>query len=232
MRLFIGLSLIVLSFSTSWARVRKVEVIGDQVVTVRTATNIATIIQVPDKPNSLVVGDPNSFKVEYLDRAITIKPLHSRARSNLFIYTDGRRFNVQLVTAGESAADYVVYLESVRKTSVAEAKATLAERLTNGSVTIEMVRGRRLGGVVSLEFRIKCASREVFKPEWVWITQRGKTIPIHVLAFESAELVPGRRVNGIVQVKAEDFDLGFPLRLELRRKKVSYLTIPKVTSWR
>lgn len=232
MRLIVGLGVIALSFSTAWARVRKVEVVGDQVVTVRTATNIATIIQVPDKPNSLVVGDQNSFKVEYLDRAITIKPLHSRARSNLFIYTDSRRFNVQLVTEGEAAADYVVYLENVRKPPVAEARATLTERLTNGSLTIEMVRGRRAGSVVSLEFRIKSASRDVFKPEWVWITQRGATVPIHLLAFETAEIGPGRRVNGIVQIRTGDFELGSPLRLELRRKKISYLTVPKVSSWK
>src|SRR5690606_17824343 len=93
-------------------RVRKVEVKPDQIVTVRTAIGIATIIQVPERPNSIVVGDQSAFKVEYLDQAITIKPLHGSAKSNLYIYTDYRRFNVQLVTTSEPAADYVVYLEN------------------------------------------------------------------------------------------------------------------------
>lgn len=88
-------------------KVRKVEVKTDQIVTVRTAIGIATIIQVPDRPNSIVVGDQAAFKVEYLDQAITIKPLHGGAKSNLYIYTDYRRFNVQLVTSTEAAADYV-----------------------------------------------------------------------------------------------------------------------------
>jgi type IV secretory pathway VirB9-like protein len=96
----------------SWARVRTVEIKKDQIVTVRTALGVATIIQVPDRPTSLVVGDQTAFKVEYLDQAITIKPLHGGARSNLYIYTDYRRFNVQLMTTTEVSADYVVYLES------------------------------------------------------------------------------------------------------------------------
>jgi type IV secretory pathway VirB9-like protein len=68
-------------------RVRKIEVKPDQIVTVRTAIGIATIIQVPERPNSIVVGDQAGFKVEYLDQAITIKPLHSGARSNLYTNT-------------------------------------------------------------------------------------------------------------------------------------------------
>jgi type IV secretory pathway VirB9-like protein len=75
-----------------WAdtRVRRVQVQSDQIVTIKTAIGIATIIQVPDRPNSIVVGDLSAFKVEYLDQAITIKPLHSGARSNLYVYTDYR----------------------------------------------------------------------------------------------------------------------------------------------
>jgi len=91
-------------------RVRKVEVNGDQIVTVRTSIGIATIIQVPDRPNSVVVGDQDSFKVEYLDQAITIKPLTSGAKSNLYVYTDWKRFNVELISGAQASADYVVYL--------------------------------------------------------------------------------------------------------------------------
>ena len=56
------------------AHVRRVAVQPDQIVTVRTAIGIATIIQVPDSPNSVVVGDQSAFKVEYLDRAIALTP--------------------------------------------------------------------------------------------------------------------------------------------------------------
>lgn len=83
-------------------RVRRVQVQGDRIVTIRTAIGIATIIQVPDSPNSVVVGDQSTFKVEYLDRAITIKPLTFGAKSNLYVYTDWKRYNVQLISGSEA----------------------------------------------------------------------------------------------------------------------------------
>lgn len=101
-----------LSSSLCLARVRTVEVNADQVVTVKTSLGIATIIQVPDRPNSVVVGDQDSFKVEYLDQAITIKPLSPGAKSNLYVYTDWKRYNIELVTGQQGDADYVVYLIS------------------------------------------------------------------------------------------------------------------------
>ena len=67
----------------SASKVRKVFMASDEIVTVRTALGIATIIQVPEKPNSVVLGDQNSFRVEYLDQAITIKPLHGGANEQV-----------------------------------------------------------------------------------------------------------------------------------------------------
>lgn len=92
-------------------RIRRVVLAKDQIAKVQTAIGVATIIQVPDQPTSLVVGNQEGFKVEFLDTAITVKPLSANAKSNLYIYTDYRRFDVQLFTAQESTADYVVYLE-------------------------------------------------------------------------------------------------------------------------
>lgn len=47
--------------SFAFGRVRKIEVKSDQIITVRTAIGVATIIQVPDRPNSIVVGDQAGF---------------------------------------------------------------------------------------------------------------------------------------------------------------------------
>ena len=65
---FIWIFLFFISFETFAApsRVKRVPVLPDQIVTVKTALGIATIIQVPDRPNSLVVGDNEAFKVDML----------------------------------------------------------------------------------------------------------------------------------------------------------------------
>jgi len=126
------------------SRVRRVPVNGDQIVTVRTALGIATIIQVPDRPNSVVVGDQEAFKVEYLDQAITIKPIQGGAKSNLYVYTEWKRYNIQLVTGNEASADYVVYLENPKE-KVKDAKPSLSwtpfpSKLNNGNVSLDVNR--------------------------------------------------------------------------------------------
>lgn len=223
------------AFAFAGERVRKVEVKADQIVTVRTAIGIATIIQVPDRPNSIVVGDQAGFKVEYLDQAITIKPLHGGARSNLYIYTDYRRFNIQLVTVAEPLADYVVYLENPKEKikSSPLAWSNFRNQLKNDSITLATRRiAKTRDGVLLVEFEVRSEKREVFKPEWIWLTQKGTTLPIHSLALSAQELGHGRVVKGILQILRDDVSEKEPLRIEMRRKKISYLSLPKVTSWK
>ena len=93
------------------AKVRHVNLKPDEITTVKTAPGLATIIQVPDTPTRLVIGNKSAFKVEYLDKAVTIKPLRSLAGTNLYIYTDHHRYNVKLVSTKKTLADYVVYLK-------------------------------------------------------------------------------------------------------------------------
>ena len=223
----------------SWAetRVRRIDVRADQIVTVKTALGIATIIQVPDRPNSVVVGDQESFKVEYLDQAITIKPLHGGAKSNLYVYTDYQRYNIQLISGGEAQADYVVYLENPKE-KIKEVKSSLVwmrfyNRLKNDALTLDINRlGRARDGVLIVEFVIRSLKKERVKPEWIWLTQNGVTKPIHNLFFSSLEVRSGENVQGLLQILRRDIDENESLRIEVRRKKLSYLTIPKVVAWK
>lgn len=219
---------------STWARVRTVEVKKDQIVTVRTAIGVATIIQVPDRPNSIVVGDQNAFKVEYLDQAITIKPLHGGARSNLYIYTDYRRFNVQLVTTVETAADYVVYLENTKEKMKSSAIGwrKFVNSLKNDSLIFVTKRfAKTADGGLLVEFEVTSASREKFRPEWLWLTQGGIVRPIHNLALSGQSLSSGRPIKGVMQILASDIAQS-DLRIELRRKKTSFLTIPRAVLWK
>lgn len=219
----------------TWAKVRKIEVQKDQIITVKTALGVATIIQVPDNPNSIVVGDQSAFKVEYLDQAITIKPLHGNARSNLYIYTDYRRFNVQLVATHESLADYVVYLENPKEKikSSPIAWRNFRNHLKNESLTFETKRlAKTPDGILLIEFEIKSNKSEKFKPDWIWLTQSGVVKPVHNMALSSAYVSPQNSVKGILQVLRSDVTANSPLKIELRRAKTSYLTIPSGALWK
>ncbi|HLE12944.1 MAG: hypothetical protein A2504_13060 [Bdellovibrionales bacterium RIFOXYD12_FULL_39_22] len=216
-------------------RVRYVEVQPDQVVTVKTAIGIATIVQVPDSPNSVVVGDQSAFKVEYLDKAITIKPLVSGAKSNLYIYTEWKRYNVQLITGAEVRADYVVYLKHPKKKEDGSVIAwrSISKKLTNDDISLEVTRvGNTSGKFLFLEFQIISKQNRPIKPEWIWLTQEGVTKPINKLIFSSLTMKKGEFVKGVIQLAKEDIDVNAYLRFELRRKTISYLTIAKASAWK
>jgi type IV secretory pathway VirB9-like protein len=226
--------------SNAGMRVSRIQVQGDQIVTVRTSVGIATIIQVPDRPNSVVVGDQDSFKVEYLDQAITIKPLVGGAKSNLYIYTDWKRFNVELVSGSEALADYVVYLENPKNiTASASSKSfgikwtNFKNSLRNESLSLEVKRvGRAMNSVLLVEFSISSKKKESIKPEWLWLTQNGETCPIHSLFMSALEVTPQKSISGVLQIKESDLNTSEPVKLEMRTTKTSYLTLEKVNSWK
>ncbi|MDZ4661256.1 MAG: TrbG/VirB9 family P-type conjugative transfer protein [Pseudomonadota bacterium] len=237
MNLFLWILLVafpVASFASQ--RVRHVVVQKDQIITVRTAIGIATIIQVPDRPNSVVVGDQNAFKVEYLDQAITIKPLHGGAKSNLYVYTDWRRYNVQLITGSEPSADYVVYLDG-QKEKPKEIKSTvhwmnISKEINDGSLTLKLKRISKSKDLLTADFEFQSSARDKIDPSWIWITQSGKTKPIHNLIFSSFEVKATQNVKVLMQILRSDLDESISFKIELRRKKTTYLTLPKVSSWK
>lgn len=217
------------------ARVRKVEVTQDQIVTVKTALGIATIIQVPDRPNSIVVGDQAAFKVEYLDQAITIKPLRGGANSNLYVYTDYRRFNVQLVTGAESSADYVVYLDNPReKPEKSDFRWMNVKRsLENEGLRLTVNRvARTRDGMLLLEFDLISEKNQRLDPKWFWLKQGGVTRPIQNLFLSNLSVHANAPVSGTLQILRSDVNENESMRIELRRKKISFLTIPKVAAWK
>lgn len=88
--------------------IRTVEIGSEKIDTVRTAIGYSTIIEFPEKPLSAVLGDQDAFKLEYIGKSITVKPLIPHAKSNLFIFTDHDRFNCTLQTVSPAEVDYLV----------------------------------------------------------------------------------------------------------------------------
>lgn len=244
--MFLRLLLLVITFTmvsvNAKDRVRKLEVKLDQISKINTSVGIATIIQVPDRPNKVVLGNQDLFKIEYLDQAITIKPLSRQAKSNLYIYTDYRRFNVELISGDQSLADYVVYLEDEKPKFISLKKNDVVEKikwkkffktLKNESLHLET---RRLGfnsnGVIFLQFTINSKKEVEFKPEWIWITQNGVTVAIHNLFLSNLKIAKGKSINAVLQLKVSEVNPDLPIRLEMRKERTSYLTIQKIASWK
>lgn len=216
------------------SRVRTVEVNKDQIVTVRTAIGVATIIQVPDRPTSLIVGDSEAFKIEYLDQAITIKPLKSNAKSNLYIYTDWRRYSVQLVTSIEVMADYIVYLRAKQekpnpKEIVDWTNVALFEKSVGLKVAVSRI-GRLRSEYLFFEFTLE--GRGEVDPKWFWLIQAGKSKPIHRLALSTLSLNQNGHLEGLIQVRLKDLNTRDGVQLQIRRKKTITVKIPREILWK
>lgn len=233
--ILLGIGLALPSDVFAKERIRTVELKKDEIVTVNTALTVATIVQVPDRPLSVVVGDSEAFKVEYLDQAITIKPLSSSARSNLYIYTDYRRFDVALVTGSERSADYVVYLKPKvippKKpeviTWIKVERSFLAEGLL-----ISVRRVAKTKGFALIEFGLSSKQRVPIDPASFWLTASSRTIPIENLTLPALEIDKGRIVSGLIEMRLEQLSLENSLRFEYRGKKANGVNLPRLKDWK
>lgn len=61
-----------------------------------------TVLDFPSEPQKVVLGTKNSFSIEYIKNDLAISPTTTGARSNLFVYLQGRRFSLDLVTSSGS----------------------------------------------------------------------------------------------------------------------------------
>ena len=216
-------------------RVRTVLVAKDQIVKVRTSLGIASIVSVPEKPSSVVLGDTEAFKVEYLDQAITIKPLHAGAQSNLYIFTDYQRFNVHLVTGGLASADFVVYLKGKSSSSL---KATVSWHPFNKSVlsgeillTIERL-GRKSDGSYLMVCVLSSRKKVIVNPNWFHLLQRRKTIAIDQVYLSSKIIDLKTPVQAVLLIRPESVKSKEPWQLVLEKKPSVAVDLPKGELWR
>lgn len=219
------------------AKVRTAYVNGDQVIVVRTAMGIATIIQTPEKPSSAVIGDMESFKMEYLDSAITIKPLSHNAKTNLYIYTEGRRYNVQLLTVSADMADYIVYLKPELPKQDKYPNNSIQWKKYNYSTCdkrscLKILRLGKNHNQLFFEFQVlSLVGTLKLKPDQFWLTQNGKTRPIHQLHLSALESSKSKPVNGLATLLMTDFDLDYAIHFEMLQTKLLDIKLPGMNRW-
>ena len=68
----------------------------------------STILSFPSRPTKVILGSQGMFAIEYVENDIAINALHSPARSNLFVYLEGRRFGFDLRTVGEVGDEIIL----------------------------------------------------------------------------------------------------------------------------
>lgn len=102
--------LLLIVSSSGWAsNIREVGVTDREVVQVQLAMGHTTILEFEAEPKTAIVGDGESFQVEYSGRMVLVKPLSRDAKTNLFAIVEGRSLSVALSVGKE--ADYRVKIQ-------------------------------------------------------------------------------------------------------------------------
>jgi hypothetical protein len=80
------------------------------VLRVNTALGFCTVLEFPDKPTMVSVGDNSLIQIEVPQnsKSVVIKPLDGSGETNLFVFTANQRFNYKVIIGDEHQVDYVI----------------------------------------------------------------------------------------------------------------------------
>lgn len=93
------LSLLLLLPSHSYAKRVRTLRLKSNVVSTIAISHRGAVLNFPTKPSKVVMGTSGAFAIEYINNDLAISPLRSNARAHVFVYLDGRRFNLDLVAS-------------------------------------------------------------------------------------------------------------------------------------
>lgn len=214
------------------ANVRSVSPKPDEILDIRLALGIATIVQTPAAVQSAIIGDQSGFRVEYLDRAVTIKPLRPGARTNLYLMTEGRRFNLRLLTRAQEGADFVVYLKPPNPQTKIRWTPTSLKKAEK-SVTLVIPRiGVTPEGFLLLECRLSAGRRFAMKPADVWVFQRSASVTIQHLYLSDVVGNDERPIQIGIALSLSDLQKKAPLMLEIRGEETIKITLAELPGWK
>lgn len=221
--------------SMSLAQVRKVMMKPDEILTVKAALGIATIIQLPETIQSAIIGDQSGFKVEYLDRAVTIKPLRWGVKTNLYLVTEKRRYNLKLLTLAQNTADYIVYIKSPEQASISTKWTTIekSQEYDFAKLSIERV-GVTASGFILIDAKISIDSTQDLriKPEDFEVRQEGSSKVINGLFLSDTKVTKKDPVIVGLSLSKTDLTTKKSLTLEWHSRKTYSISIPAEFLWK
>jgi hypothetical protein len=112
------LFLILLSSSMCVAKeARTLKLTEKQVANIAITPGRTTILSFPSRPTKVILGNKGVFAVEYVENDIAIAALAGSARSNLFVYLEGRRFAFSLST-NSGIGDEIILVRDASETKM------------------------------------------------------------------------------------------------------------------
>ena len=214
------------------ASVRTVVSKEDQTILIKTALGIATIVQLPEVVQSAIIGDQSGFKVEYLNKAVTIKPLRFAAKTNLYLLTGQHRYTLRLATQGQDLADYIVYIKDPPAKESVNWRP-YSKRVQGEYLTLQVLRvGVTQEGFILIEAKV--TSKESIKvvPEQFWVLQAGISKIINGLFLSQTSATKNLPIRVGISIAKTDIEAKQPLIIELRAKETISIQISEVNLWK
>ena len=175
--------------------------------------------------------------MEYLDKGLAIKPLHQNAETNLYIFTESRRFDASIHTGKPETADYVVYLKPK------SAKENFSLKTCQDKIQFEefVFTCQRFGLAkqnVLIEFTIELGGKDprdardlYFKPEWLWVKQGKNVRPIEQIFLSDKKVSANRPIKGVIQLLIKDLNSSDGLIIELKNQQIKQISLRKDRLW-
>ena len=205
-------------------------------------SGFSTLLKFSSHPEPGLIGDQDGFKVEYMKNIVAIKPLVSKGKTNLFVFTKEGQFNFQLV-AGRGRHDNVVYVEpkwgkgptgpTVAKTVVSiddlltrpinKTVSSGGLKLTLASVATPQSKSTVVLRVLVSEDTTHKKIPLAIETTFFSITQGTSNIKIENIFLESKAQNPKEAVtSGLILIRAADLKKNELLKLTLNLPKAAF----------
>ena len=102
------LTLLLVSSLALASKARTVFLTDKKMEPIQVGAGRSTILSFPSRPAKVILGSQGMFAIEYVENDIDIAALRNPARSNLFVYLEGRRFGFDLRTVGEAGDEIIL----------------------------------------------------------------------------------------------------------------------------
>lgn len=218
--------------STSFANVKTITPKNDEIIEVKAALGIATLIEFPDPIQQAVIGDQSAYRIEYSGSGATIKPLRSFAKTNVYFFTQKKRYNLRLTVVPQNQSFYILYIKNTEVGS--GPRWTTLNRLSNGKDSqLKLLRlGSTQDGFVLLDLEI--IPKTVFKIQAsdFWIKQGTESKTINSLFLSRNDGRPKQSVLIGIAIQKSELQAK-PLTLEFKRlNETLRLEVPKEVLWK
>lgn len=228
---FIHLAALLLA-QFSLANVKTVAPTGDEILEIKTALGIATIIQMPDFIQSAIIGDQSAYRIESVDKAVTIKPLRFGAKTNLYLFTQKKRFNLRLETVPQERANYIVYIKE-QEVGRAPLWRSINKTISGKRATWKLLRlATTQDGFLLLDLELTPKESIKVQPSDFWVRQGAISKTMNSLFLSRTDLQRGQ-INPVAmsipraEISNRDLDIGFEGQSEKLR-----ITLPKELLWK